>query len=131
MACIGYQCDITILHLICSEDFAGRESDECRNVDTAVDEGLLKKNAPKYVFAHDQIESAAYSLIPEEQRASWHYWIGKKILNSCDSEEEIERVICLIADQLNRGKFSMKEEAERISLIELNYRAAKKAISSS
>eukprot|EP00957_Ditylum_brightwellii_P047590 3615218-Ditylum_brightwellii.AAC.1 len=75
MACIGSQCDITILHLICGDDSASKEppGELCDiNIAIAVDEGLIQKNGPKYVFAHDQIESAAYSLIPEEQRSSWH-----------------------------------------------------------
>eukprot|EP00957_Ditylum_brightwellii_P083869 6374618-Ditylum_brightwellii.AAC.1 len=92
MACIGSRCDTTILHLVCNWDGANKQHPHALSkLDIAVEEGLVNKSGPEYFFAHDQIESAAYSLIPEKYRGPWHLSIGKKLLSSCDSEEEIER----------------------------------------
>eukprot|EP00957_Ditylum_brightwellii_P007114 540082-Ditylum_brightwellii.AAC.1 len=81
MACIGSRCDITILHLICNSNDSNKHPPHTLSkLDIAVEEGLLNKNGSEYCFEHNQIESTAYSLIPEKHRGPWHLSIGKKLL---------------------------------------------------
>eukprot|EP00957_Ditylum_brightwellii_P147755 11251967-Ditylum_brightwellii.AAC.1 len=97
-------------------------------LDVAVDEGLLKKEGSKYIFAHDQIQQAAYSLTPENEQGRLHRHIGHWILKHT-SGDRIDDVLFILVDQLNRGKRFIEEDNERIELSMLNLRAGRKAMS--
>ena len=53
----------------------------------AVHAGLLFREDSAYKFLHDQIQQAAYTLIPEEQRAEVHLRIGRALLASMTADE--------------------------------------------
>eukprot|EP00957_Ditylum_brightwellii_P039824 3015307-Ditylum_brightwellii.AAC.1 len=97
-------------------------------LELAVDEGLLRKEGSSYSFVHDQIQNAAYSLIPEDERGLMHKKIGYLILEN-SSNDRIEDLLFLIADQLNRGGMCIVEDRRRTALAKLNLRAGKKAMS--
>ena len=83
-----------------------------------------------YKFLHDRIQQAAYSLIPESQKESVHLDIGRLLLNRTSSEEQ-ELQLFHIVNHLNRGISLIDDRKERESLVYLNWRAAKKARTSS
>ena len=42
--------------------------------------GLIFRQESSYKFLHDRIQQAAYSQIPEEQRAEVHLRIGRRLI---------------------------------------------------
>ena len=56
----------------------------------------------EYRFAHDRIQNAAYSLIPDNERLSLHRKVGRTILENSPGSYS-EDVIFEMADQLNKG----------------------------
>ncbi|MGK7923913.1 MAG: AAA family ATPase [Spirulina sp.] len=88
-----------------------------------LDENLLVQS---YKFAHDRIQQAAYTLIPEEKRAGKHAAIGRILLERT-SETEREEKLFDIVNQLNRGLQSLGDIEEREKLARLNLKAGCKA----
>ncbi|MCP4723969.1 MAG: serine/threonine-protein kinase PknK, partial [bacterium] len=95
----------------------------------AIEEDLVSLRDNIYVFYHDRIQEAAYSLIPAEEREKRHYQIGNLILNSTE-EEGLDKKIQYIVNQINSGRGMIKEEQEKLKAAELNLRCAKKSIDS-
>ena len=79
-----------------------------------------------FKFAHDRIQQAAYYLIPTENRKSLHLKIGRLLLENLN-DNEIEDQIFSVASHLNQGKKLIENEDERVSLIEINLKAGRKA----
>lgn len=94
------------------------------NLNLAVDEGFLDHFDSKYRFVHDQIESAAYALIPEDLRPSLHLKIGKLILSSSKADG-VDSTLCEAVSQMNRGFSILKSKEEKIDLAKLNLKAGK------
>ena len=80
-------------------------------------------------FVHDSIQEAAYSLIPDESKPAAHLMIGQALLKGT-TEEEFDRRLFVITEQLNAGHGLMERESDRVRLAELNLRAGKKSKSS-
>ncbi|BFZ59784.1 Chk1 protein kinase [Saitoella coloradoensis] len=81
-----------------------------------------------YRFLHDRVQQAAYSLIPEEERAATHVKIGWLLLENTDGDD-VDRFIFEIVNQLNHG-IGTFDDAERMRVIRLNFRAGQKALQS-
>src|SRR5258705_69824 len=77
-------------------------------------------------FMHDRIQQAAYSLIPEAQRAEVHLRIGRALLASMTADELAEHLFD-VANHFNRGATLLidRDEKARVATIEL--RAGRKA----
>jgi PAS domain S-box-containing protein len=122
-ACVGNVFDLQTLAVI------GHMSDE-ETLDAlrgALGEGLvlpLPNNS--YTFLHDRVQQAAYSLIPEHQKASVHLQIGRILLDRAGSET-LEDSIFAIVNQLNIGASLISDKQEKYRLAELNLIAARKA----
>lgn len=80
----------------------------------------------EYKFAHDRIQQAAYSLIPEAERKNVHLQIGKQLLRQVSAQQR-EQNIFDITNQLNLGKELIKIQSERDELAQLNLLAGEKA----
>src|SRR5260370_3067076 len=72
LACLGHTADIAIL----AQLFGTSEEQVHADLWEAVRLELVERAAGPYRFAHDRIQEAAYSLIPEESRPASHLRIG-------------------------------------------------------
>jgi hypothetical protein len=79
-----------------------------------------------YTFLHDRIQEAAYSLIPESERAATHLRIGRLLVSSAPLEE-IGEEIFEIVNQFNRAAPLITALDERKRVAELNLAAGKRA----
>ncbi|MEJ6480830.1 AAA family ATPase [Nostoc punctiforme UO1] len=99
------------------------------NAHKSVELGVpLPSNCPaiEYKFAHDRIQQAAYSLIPEAEQSQIHWQIGQSLLQ-ITSRENLEHQIFDITNQLNLGKKLLKTQSEQDNLSRLNLMAGEKA----
>ncbi|MDM9582278.1 AAA family ATPase [Nostoc sp. GT001] len=138
-ACIGNQFNLETLAF--AAQLSQREAAQALGV--AIAQGLIlpMSNAHKsvvldvplpsnpvieYKFAHDRIQQAAYSLIPESERRNVHLQIGKRLLQEASAQQR-EQNIFDITNQLNLGQELIKIQAERHELAQLNLMSGEKA----
>ena len=89
-------------------------------------QGLSEAIKVEYKFAHDRIQQAAYSLIPEADKASVHLHVGRLLLVHTAVQER-ERRIFEIVNQLNIANELLSQPEEQQELAQLNLRAGKRA----
>jgi PAS domain S-box-containing protein len=118
-ACIGATVDEETLAAVCQRD----PEPVLR---AALEEDLLLRLERAYRFPHDRVQEAAYSLIPETQRAAAHLRIGRMLLAQV-ARERLEEESFEIANQLNRGSALIASLQEREQVAELNLLAGKRA----
>ncbi|MEX3822566.1 AAA family ATPase [Paraburkholderia sp. BR14262] len=92
----------------------------------AVDQGLVEQLELAYRFAHDRVQEAAYSLIPERSRAGAHLRIGR-LLAALTPADKREAAIFEIVTQLNRGAALVTSRQEREQLAGFNLSAGQRA----
>jgi PAS domain S-box-containing protein len=92
----------------------------------AVHAGLVFREDSAYKFLHDRIQQAAYSLIPDEQRADVHLRIGRVLLASMTADEFTEYLFD-IANQFNRGAARLIDPDEKAQVATIDLRAGRKA----
>ncbi|WP_437301762.1 AAA family ATPase [Sorangium sp. So ce388] len=122
LACLGGTVEVTLLTII----HGGSEEDVHADLWDAVHEGLVFRLNGAYKFLHDRVQEAAYSLIPEGERAAVHLGIGR-LLASHTPPEALEEKIFEIVNQLNRGARLITSRGERERVAELNLIAGKRA----
>eukprot|EP00957_Ditylum_brightwellii_P013099 989906-Ditylum_brightwellii.AAC.1 len=83
------------------EVFHFRRVDLIASLNFAVKEGLMNHVHSTYKFAHDQIQLACYSLIPENMRGRWHLWIGNQVW--ANRAASPEKALFIAVGQLNKG----------------------------
>ncbi len=89
--------------------------------------GDVGDGAPlEYRFLHDRVQQAAYSLIPEAERAETHLRIGRLLHKNIPTEEQAERIFDIVM-QMNLGADLLTGEADRLELARLNFEAGGKA----
>ncbi len=107
-----------------NEELVVPESSDFQQISSADDESYTPKIYFK--FLHDRVQQAAYSMIPSECRQDIHLKVGRLLLKSL-TKEEVEDDIFVIVNHLNHGKELIKEESDKIQLVDLNIKAGRKA----
>jgi PAS domain S-box-containing protein len=92
----------------------------------AVNAGLVVHQGSSYKFLHDRIQQAAYSLIPDEQRAEVHLRIGRLLLASM-TPDDLAQHLFDVANQLNRGAALLVDRDEKAQVATINLRVGRKA----
>ncbi|HIK40043.1 serine/threonine-protein kinase PknK, partial [Thermoleptolyngbya sp. M55_K2018_002] len=77
-------------------------------------------------FLHDRVQQAAYSLIPETERETIHYRIGRSLLTHSSAEQQEDRLFDIV-NHLNTGAGLIAHAVERHELARLNLQAGTKA----
>lgn len=121
-SCIGNRFDLEELATVSEKTMEAVLED----LSLAIREDLVRLCDGIYKFHHDRIQEAAYSLIPESEKAQMHYRIGSSALKKTDSEN-LNKKIFYIVDQLNRGSRFLVDYEMRFNLMSLNEQAANKA----
>ena len=85
---------------------------------------------PGYRFLHDRVQQVAYALIDEGARPAAHLAIGRQMLKDAGAEVASDDLFAIV-NHLNRGRSLLRDEAERLQLVELNLRACVKSKSAS
>ena len=88
--------------------------------------GFLLCANDTYAFVHDRIQEAAYSQVPEADRAPLHLRIGRLLHASLAPDAPADEVFGVIS-QLNRALQLVRDDDERAALRRLNVAAGKKA----
>ena len=92
----------------------------------AVHAGLVFREDTAYKFLHDRIQQAAYSLIPEAQRAALHLRIGRVLLAGVMADDLAEHLFD-VANQFNRGAALLVDRDEKAHVATIDLRAGRKA----
>jgi PAS domain S-box-containing protein len=92
----------------------------------AVHAGLVLHQDGAYKFLHDRIQQAAYSLIPDEQRADVHLRLGRVLLASMTADELVQHLFD-VANQFNRGATRLIDRDEKALVVAIDLRAGRKA----
>jgi PAS domain S-box-containing protein len=122
LACLGNLAGIATLSIV----LGASETEVQLTLWEAVRQELIVRVADAYRFVHDRVQEAAYSLIPEEQRAETHLRIGRLLVAHTPPEKR-EETIFEIVNQFNRGAALITARDEREQLAELNLHAGKRA----
>ena len=122
LASLGNVAEIELLSLV----FEQSEEEIHVPLWDAVRTGLILRLEGSYAFLHDRIQEAAYSQIPEAQRAEVHFRIGRLLIGHTPPEER-EEVIFQIVNHYNRGADLITSEDERYQVAELNLVAGQRA----
>ena len=88
---------------------------------------LIVRADDVYSFVHDRVQEAAYSLIPEEQRAAAHLRIGRLMTTQIASDRREEAVFDIVG-HFNRATDLLSSSDERVDVAELNLMAGKRAM---
>jgi predicted ATPase/signal transduction histidine kinase len=122
LACLGNIAEIATLTLV--------QGETAETVHAALWEavcaGLVVHLEETYKFLHDRIQQAAYSLIPEEQRAGVHLRIGRMLLARMTADQLADHLFD-VANQLNRGAERLIDRDERVRVATIDLRAGRKA----
>ncbi|MBV8473430.1 MAG: PAS domain S-box protein, partial [Hyphomicrobiales bacterium] len=87
---------------------------------------LIERLPGAYKFAHDRVHEAAYSLIPEGQRALTHLRLGRLLAARTPPDKRDEAIFDRV-HHLNRGAGLIVSPGEREQLAGLNLIAGKRA----
>ena len=87
--------------------------------------GLVCRVKGGYAFVHDRVQEAAYTLVPDEERAPTHLRIGRLLAER--TAEEYDETIFEVVNHLNLGASLVKETEECVRVARLNLIAGKRA----
>jgi PAS domain S-box-containing protein len=122
LACLGNAGDVATLAMVRGEP----EEASHHALWEAHRAGLVWRRRSTYVFLHDRVQEAAYSLIPAAGRPAAHLHIGRLLLAHTPPEALAENIFEIV-NQLNRGAVLITADEERARLAGLNLVAGKRA----
>ncbi|KAL3811602.1 hypothetical protein ACHAXA_011199 [Cyclostephanos tholiformis] len=112
-ACFGIKVKESLVKTLSSNP---EHSDICDNLNQVVMEGLMiKGSSSEYQFVHDKIREAAYGLIPEKDRAQYHYSLGMT-LYSITKGNVTNDMLFSVADQIKHGIGNLAAESPELQL---------------
>ena len=144
-ACLGHECDKTMLDLLGSGGGEGNNDSNNGNayhkggvssiadhLDVAVADGLIIKSGTLtkavYRFSHDQIQYAAYSLIAPDELIALHLQVARVLFEKA-SPEELDGMLFTVLDQYGRGSSLLVDRSEKTRVAQLYLSAAKRSLS--
>ncbi|WP_373018010.1 diguanylate cyclase [Thiomicrorhabdus sp.] len=102
---------------------------------TALNEGWIRREATGlasassyYVFSHDRIQQAVWSMLEADEKARIHHAIGRFLLAAQAQPEKEVLLECV--NHLNEASVLIDDEREWQDLAELNFKASQEAKSS-
>jgi predicted ATPase len=122
LACLGNVAEISTLALV----HGTTEEAMHAALWEAVHAGLVLHRDGAYKFLHDRIQQAAYSMIPDEQRANVHLRIGRVLLARMTADE-LAKHLFDVASQFNRGAAPLIDRDEKGQVATIDLRAGRKA----
>jgi len=121
LACIGTECEATLLHKVCRLSLAN-VSDVLRPF---VDAGLILEDVGGYSFSHDRVLEAVYSLIEEGRKSALHACIALEMMvHWRDVLAEHAFTIC---NQIERASGHQVDGPEKVDFARAFVRAARRA----
>ena len=121
-ACLGSTADVALLAMV----HGVPEQEAHAALWEAVRAGLVLRLDGAYKFSHDRIQEAAYSRIPEAERAAAHLRIGRLLASSAAPDAHREKIFEIV-NQLDRGAALIASREERERTAELNLMAGNRA----
>ncbi|MCP4351641.1 MAG: AAA family ATPase, partial [Desulfobacterales bacterium] len=121
-SCIGNRFELDFLSRIYDRSF----DLILKELTVANNEGILKRQGTLYLFQHDRIQEAVYSLIPDKDKELLHYRVGQLMLSSLHKTEQQDELLYIL-DQLNMGRRHVSSEQERETLAQMNLQGGQKA----
>ena len=129
-ACAGTEFNLEAIAAI--SGYSCQETARC--LKTAIDRNLIFPLSDPdenlliqfYRFGHDRIQQAAYALIPDAQKESVRYQIGRRLLQTLSPAAKKERIFEIVS-HLNHGQALISDEGKRDELAKLNLIASRKA----
>lgn len=82
------------------------------------------------MWAHDEVLAAAYRMVPDTKRKSFHLLLGSRIFLRTSSAE-LDAHLFTIVENMNIGIRLIKSKEQRLEVAGLNLRAGQLAIASS
>ena len=122
MACLGNRAAADILSMV-----SGIPDAELATVlAEPVQMGLLFRSGGAFVFIHNRVQEAAYSLLPFSDRAATHLRAGRLLADHTPADR-LDEAIFDIANHLNRGAAFVSSTEERDQVADFNLLAGKRA----
>src|SRR4030095_12716278 len=122
LACLGNSATFAVLAMV----YEDSKEELDRDLQHALQSGFVFWAEGAFRFLHDRVQEAAYSLIPEAQRAEVHLRIGRLLLAHTPPGERGDAIFEIV-NQLNRGAALISSRDEREQLAELNLMAGQRA----
>lgn len=132
-ACVGSRIDYEVLGFLVREVCPNNELLDFAETDIvlgrkailpAISDGLLteSRDGASVSFIHDSVQSAAYSLLPTEEQASFHLKLGQALNSKLNLSTSPSHIMFTVANQLARA-YELVQEDERIQVARIFVRA--------
>jgi predicted ATPase/signal transduction histidine kinase/DNA-binding NarL/FixJ family response regulator len=121
-ACLGFRFNLTLLSII-----AKQSEDALQGIiKPALKEELIISFNSNFQFAHDRVQQAAYSLIPEDKKKLVNLEIGQLLLQHL-SKQELDEQLFTVVDHINFGAELLSDFGQKLQLAYLNLQAGTRA----
>ena len=123
-ACLGFHVEEELIEYVLGRPVA-------QNANEALVKGafISDEARDRYAFAHDDVQKAAYRMIPEDERELFHVEVGRRLWRELESDS-LDRHIFVLLSQFMIGKRLISREKERYAVASLCLHAGTKAAKS-